>query len=492
MLEQNKFKQMKTLKINKIILLLIGLVVFNACVQDDDFGIPNIVIEEPNIPENQIRTLASLAGDLAQEQSSNDNIFEPQPLDYSNEDDVVSYTFNETDEYITGYVVSSDEAGNYFEELIIQDKAENPTIGIKLLIDVNPLFTKYEVGRKVYVKINGLAVGISNGVLTLGSQNGNSVDKIPSSFETDFIIRSAEVASIVPLPLNIADFTEDKTNIMIQLSGVQFNRNEVLSEESDFNTYASSQFDQFDGERTLESCDTGSSVIFSTSTFSDFKGLLLPQGQGNMRAVLSRTFEGNDFIVAINTPEDIDFDGIDTRCDPDFFECTGASGGGAAIFEENFENFNGFTTEGWTNINVSGGGTDWFIGNFSGSSYAQISGFNSGDDEINVWLVTPPVDLDNTTGEELSFDVQSNFDNGTILTVLVSNDFTGDPNTATWQLLDASIPSGPSSGFGSFEGVGPINISCIEGTVHFAFFYEGSDPNATTRYHVDNIEITGN
>ena len=29
-------------------------------------------------------------------------------------------------------------------------------------------------------------------------------------------------------------------------------------------------------------------------------------------------------------------------------------------------------------------------------------------------------------------------------------------------------------------------------TIHIGFFYEGSDPNATTRYHIDNIEVTGN
>ncbi|MFP4844402.1 DUF5689 domain-containing protein [Winogradskyella sp. PE311] len=486
---------MKALKINKIILLLIGFVVYNSCVQDDDFGTPNISIEEPNIPASQIRTLGSLGGDLAQEQSANDGIFAPQPLDYSNESDTVSYVFSDTDEYITGYVVSSDEAGNYFEEIIIQDKAENPTIGIKLLIDVNPLFTKYEVGRKVFVKISGLSVGIGNGVLTLGVLNGNEVDKIPSSFETQFIQRSSEVATIVPLPMSISDLNEgalNKTNMMIALSDVQFNRNEVFDTVNNLNTYASSAQDQFDGERTLESCASGDAVIFSTSTFADFKGLALPSGRGNVNAVLSRTFEADDFIVAINTPEDITFGGIENRCDPDFFECTGASGGGSAIYSENFEGFAGYAAEGWTNVNISGGSTEWVIGSFSGSSYAQISGFNSGDDEINVWLVTPPVNMDATVGEELSFDVQSNFDNGTILTVFVSSDFTGDPTTATWSLLDASIPSGPGGGFGSFESVGPINVSCVDGTVHYAFFYEGSDPSATTRYHIDNIEVTGN
>ncbi|WP_045475241.1 DUF5689 domain-containing protein [Winogradskyella sp. PG-2] len=473
---------MKTLKINKLILLLIGLVVFNSCVEDDDFNTPNTSVVEPVLDGSEI-TIASIAGRLAQEQDNGGT------LDYTDEDSVITFDFSATNEYMVGYVISSDEGGNYFEEIILQDKAENPTIGIKVLIDVNPLFIRYEVGRKVFIKLNGLAVGITNGVLTVGALNGNEVDKIPSASENEFILRSAAIATMVPMPLAFADFSDDKTNLLVELQDVQFNRNQATG-DNPF-SYASEGSDEFDGERTLESCTAASSVIFSTSTFADFKSLTLPSGRGNMTAILTKDFFGETFNIVVNSPEDINFDNAE-RCDPDFLECTGASGGGAAIYEENFEGFAGYAAEGWTNVNVSGGGTDWIIGNFSGSSYAQISGFNSGDDEINVWLVTPTINMDSSTGEELSFDVQSNFDNGTILSVYVSSDFTGDPATATWQILDASIPTGPSGGFGSFEGVGPINISCIDGDVNFAFFYEGSDPSATTRYHIDNIEVTGN
>lgn len=481
MSEQNKIHKMKTLKINKLILLLIGLVVFNGCVEDDDFDTPNTSIVEPNIPETSKVQISALAGELSQEQGNTS-------LDYTDEDTTYSYTFNENDLFMEGYVVSSDEGGNFFEEIIIQDNFENPTIGIKLLIDVNPLFIRYEPGRKVYVKLNGLSVGITNGVLTLGALNGNEVDKIPSASESDIIFRSSTIETLVPMPLEFSNFTDDKTNLFVQLQDVQFNRN-VVGDNAQ--TYASEESDEFDGERILESCATGTSVIFSTSTFADFKGLTLPSGRGSMNAILTKNFFGDTYNVVVNSPEDISLDGSD-RCDPDFLECTGPSGGGSAIYSENFEGFSGYAAEGWTNVNVSGGSTTWITGSFSGSTYAQISGFNSNEDEINVWLVSPGVDMDNTDGEEISFDIQTNFDNGEILSVLVSTDFTGDPLTATWEILDANIPSGPASGFGTFTGVGPINISCVDGTAYFAFLYEGSDPSATTRYHVDNIVVTGN
>lgn len=482
MLEQNKTITMKTLKINKLILLLIGFVVFTGCVEDDDFNTPNLSIVEPNITETQKRQISSVAGELAQAQGGGS-------LDYNDENTTYLYNFNDNDIYMEGFVVSTDEGGNFFKELIIQDKAENPTIGIKVLVDVTPLFVRYEVGRKVFIKLNGLSVGITNGVLTLGVLDGNRVGRISPAVENEYILRSAEKATIVPLPMEFADFSNSKTNLLVALEDVQFNRNQALGDNP--LSYASEGFDQFDGERTLETCATGSSVIFSTSTFADFKGLTLPSGRGSMNAVLTKNFFGDAFNVSINSPEDINFDSAE-RCDPEFLECSGPSGGGSVIFEEDFEGFGTFASEGWDNINVSGTGTDWFISSFSGNFYSRISAFSSGNSEADVWLVTPPINLDNTTGEQLSFDLEAAFDTGTILSVYVSTDYSGDPTTATWEILDATIPVGPSGGFGGLQPVGPINISCVEGTAVFGFFYEGSDPSATTRYHLDNVKVTGN
>ena len=116
---------MKPFKINIILALLFSVLGFISCVQDDNFNTPNLSFQEPEISANQLRTLSSLAGDLAQEQDNGGT------LDYTDQSTTVSYTFNENDEYISGYVISSDEAGNYFEELIIQDNYENPTIGMR-------------------------------------------------------------------------------------------------------------------------------------------------------------------------------------------------------------------------------------------------------------------------------------------------------------------------------------------------------------------------
>jgi hypothetical protein len=456
------------------------MIVVVSCVQDDEYEMPEFTITSVDFPSEQIITMDGVRTLLDAEISTTG-------------DQNALFTFPaDVDQYVLGYVISKDIAGNFFEELILQDSPSNPTTGIKVLINANPLSATYEFGRKVFIRVNGLSAAYNSGVLALGVRDGSELGQMAEASQKDFLYRDDEVTEIVPMPINIADFTDVLTNTYIQLNDVQFNRNDVLG--SNPITYAAEPSDEFDGERSLESCATGSSTIFSTSTFADFKGLTLASGRGTMDAILTKSFFGEAFNVVINDPSGINFDNTN-RCDPEVFTCTTESATGTEFYRENFEQFNNmedYEAIGWTNINVSGGNEVWEIGNFSNNNYAQISGFNSGEADIQSWLVTPSINMDTTIEEELFFQIEAAYDNGTALSVLIATDFTGDVTTANWQLLDITVPVGPSDGFGGFEDFGPVNLSCVEGSINLAFLYEGSDPSRTTRYHVNNIVITGN
>ena len=123
----------------------------------------------------------------------------------------------------------------------------------------------------------------------------------------------------------------------------------------------------------------------------------------------------------------------------------------------------------------------------------QASAFRSGENPMEVWLVTPGIDLSTTTDEELTFETKVGYHNGDALSVFVSTDFTGDIDTATWALVDADLADSPSSGYGStFTESGSINISCLEGNVFVAFKYLGSDGGITTTFQIENVKVTGN
>ncbi len=464
------------MKLNKFLtfLSLFTLLVFiSSCVEDEDFDLPNINVIDPNITANM--TFLNVMSRYQQAVDDGDDIA----------------VFDEAqDLFIEGYVISSDKAGNFFEELIIQNKiddsspADDPRLGLLVEVNVRGLSDTYEVGRKVYIKMNGLAVGLSHGVIVIGKQSGNSIEQIQEYEFRDFIIRDPEVAILTPKATTIGELTDQDENTLIQLNDMQIHRNNTAL------TYAGEASDQFDGFRTLESCADGGTISLQTSTFADFKSLQVPQDKGSIQGVFSRDF-GDDFnVFVINSTADVNFDNPE-RCDPNILECTGATSTAVTIFNEEF-NINDeddLDPLGWTNVNVSGGSERYEDSSFSGNTYMKISAFGTGEAPLEAWLVTPAINLDGTTQEELSFEISSNFETGQVLTAFITENYTGDPTTTEWVQLDANIPIG-SGGFGSFVS-STINISCLNGDVHVAFQYVGAAGGAETRYHIDDIKVTG-
>jgi len=469
---------MKTIKLNKIILLALGLVVFNACVQDDDFDTPNVQITDPVINGNII-DIDAVIGNLVQ----------------SGEDII---TFEDTNNFMEGYVISSDEGGNFFEELVLQDRAENPTAGIVVQVDVNPLFTIYEFGRKVYIKLDGLSVAVDNGVVQLGRRDGNELAKIAASEMETTILRTSELATIVPLEVSISDFTNDLESLFIRLTDVQFNRNDVLGD--DLKTFAAEDTDQFDGERVLESCANSSSVILSTSTFSDFKSLLLPANRGTIDGILTRDFFDEFYTLVLNSPEDINFTN-DVRCDPIELSCGLASTTGATnLFEDDFETQSTnslISGNGWTNF-IEAGTEGWEAYTQTGTNSSQgisarVGSFNSNDASSVAWLITPQIDLDANSGVTLNFETSNSFSDGSTMEVLFSSDWDGTEagiTTATWGILSDAYVTDDDDFFGDWFESGIVDLSCADGQIYIAFKYVGSgNSDFDGTYELDFVSI---
>jgi hypothetical protein len=466
---------------NKILTFLgvLMLTLFiTSCVEDDDFAIPNVVIEEPNIDElGQKTTFSAVVS---------------RYLDaVADGDEIGVFDDNDVPLYIEGYVVSSDKSGNFFEEIIVQnsldanDAGSDPRQGLKVEINVRSLSDTYEFGRKVYIKLNGLAIGLENGVYTLGKANGNVLEQLQDYEYLSFVLRSSEVATITPKLTTIGDLTEADENTLIQLENMQIHRNSIAL------TYAGEVSDQFDGFRTLESCADSGTIALQTSTFADFKSVQLPQNKGTVTAIFTRDFGDDTNVLVINSTADIVFDNTD-RCDPVFLECTGATSSAVTIFEEDFQtitNESQLDALGWTNVNVNGGGERFEDSSFSGDTYMKISAFGTGENPLEAWLVTPAINLDSTTEEEFTFNISANFETGQILTVFITENYTGDPTTTEWIFLDVDIPIG-GGGFGSFVSRN-VNISCLSGDINIAFKYLGAAGGAETRYHIDDIKVTG-
>lgn len=476
---------MKTFNFYKLIVLFVAAIFVVSCVQDDDFDIPSTEVTPVNI-EGNIITIDALYNALQQEINNNDN---------------ASLLFEETNSFVEGFVISNDEAGNFFEEIIMQDKASNPTRGVRVLIDTSPLFTYVEFGRKAYVSLDGLSVSFANGVLTLGIQNGSNAEKIPESQLRDFIIRDTVVAAIEPKVISFSDFNDNNVNQYIRLNNVQFEAFQVLGDNPQ--TYAGGAEDEFDGERVLESCETGQTVTFSTSTFADFKSLTLPAGSGTLDGILTKDFFGEAFNVTVNDPTTVLLDN-DMRCDPEQVDC------GIATNTENNILFSDFfetqtvnspiTGNGWTNF-IEEGTESWeaYFDDGTNASLgisARIQSFNSGDASSIGWLVTPQINFDAQDGETLNFKTSNSFSDGSDLVVLLSTDWDGVaaniPN-ANWSEIPAATIVSDDDFFGDFIPSGNVSLDCIDGMGYVAFKYTGSgEPDFDGTYELDEVQIQSN
>ncbi|GAL69668.1 DUF5689 domain-containing protein [Jejuia pallidilutea] len=339
---------------NFLITMLVAFVL--SCVGDDNFGVPNITNENPDIPVEKITTFKAIK-----------SLYE-QAINGGNTTVVVR-----DDIYIEGYVISSDKAGNFFEELIIQNKIDDsnpdndPRLGFKIDINQSSLSDTYQLGQKVFIKLQGLTLGETSGVVTIGKGDAVNVQQIQATEYRDIILRTNDIVEIKPKVVALENLTEADENTLIQLQNMQLNRFELGA------SFASESFDEFDGLRLLESCESGIQIIMQTSTFSDFKSLIVPQGSGTITGVFSRDFRDNFNVLVINSSADINFDSTE-RCDPIDFSCGLATtiGTGNLLYED-FEpqrNNRPIEIDGWTNYIEAG--TQAWEGYSSTSSNASL------------------------------------------------------------------------------------------------------------------------
>lgn len=490
---------MKATKIFTLIFVCALMVFVSACVNDDDYDLPNVSIQDPNIPADNITTFRAALERYIAAVDDNDNGEE----DFDEIGTDIGIFLSEEDEeliYIEGYVVSTDQAGNFFEEILIQNKTdestsnEDPRMGYRVSINIAGLNNTYELGRKVYIKLNGLAIGVSNGVYTIGKPDGTSIGQIGAFEYRDFVIRSTEVVEVSPKVAAISDLGDFDENTLIKLENTQFNRNQLGL------TYAGEASDEFDGFRTLENCETNASIPLQTSTFADFKSLPIDNGRGSITGIYSRDFRDDFGVFIINSRADINFESED-RCDPIELDCGLANTAGTMnLFADDFESqtpFSLITGNGWTNY-IEAGSEGWEAYTSGGTNSslgvsARMSAYQSGDASNIGWLIMPEIDFDAQEGETLQFQTSNSFSDGSTMELLYSTDWDGTEAgiaTATWGILPAAYIVQDGDFYGDWFTSGIVDLSCAEGTMHIAFKYVGSSiGDFTGTYELDEITL---
>ena len=239
---------------------------------------------------------------------------------------------------IYGIVTADDRSGNFYKQINIEDS----TGGITILINQNSLYTKYPVGRKVYVKLKGLYYGFYGGLPQLGIIDNGSMGQIPATVTDNFIVRASYPHTIKTDTLTLAALASPNTaylNRLVTIRDVEFMDNELgTTYAADPNTSS-----QSGTNRSIHSCSGSGSIIVRTSNYANFRDVKIPGGKGTITGIYT-VFNGDAQLVIRDT-NDVRFRGL--RCD-------GTTGN--YLFSEGFnDQVSGeVSLPGWTNFAEKG------------------------------------------------------------------------------------------------------------------------------------------
>jgi hypothetical protein len=165
-----------------------------------------------------------------------------------------------------------------------------------------------------------------------------------------------------------------------------------------------------------------------------------------------------------------------------------------------YQDFTSNTTDGanidilgWTNF-AEAGTVKWEQGIFSGTKYAEFSGYQSGQASNIGWLISPAINMDLQSNEKLAFDVAQAYvgSSSNSIELFVSKNFDGvNVLDATWQSIPFNKPPLNFETNFDFFSSGIIDLSEYTGYIYLAFKVKSSGTNFSLdgTYTIDNIRI---
>ncbi len=384
---------------------------------------------------------------------------------------------------ITGIVIANDATDNFYKTIVIQDS----TGGISVRLDGFGLATDYPIGQRLFIRLNGLWLGEYGGMLQLGGSvdyadpSFPEIIPIPAPLFSKYILVGNREPNPTPVKVRFEQLKDSMQSRLVQIDSIELVASDTAKSFGDAINKATVS-------HTLAVCN-GGSIYLRTSGFAKFAALKTPRGNGTITGVY--TIFGSQKQLVIRDTSDLSMNNL--RC---------SNGGPKQLFYEDFESIpvnNDLAINGWKNIPETGG--KLFTGKITGGNrYAEISAFATNQPLISSWLILPPINLNNSSNEQLSFLTKDGFDNGASLQVFISSNYDGSntPWKARWTLLKTIVSKGNINGIApKWTESGKIGLTGYTNTIYIVFKYDGNDlPNAvnkrTTAFQLDEIKIMGN
>lgn len=200
---------------------------------------------------------------------------------------------------IVGQVISDDSEGNIYKSIYLQDE----TGGIEFKAGLVNSHLLYKRGANMAIRCHALTLGKYGGLVTLGAASTDA--KYENAYLPEKVTPQITQASTHRELLDIRTLTipilqEEYANTLVKLEGVQFIDSELGQTYAD----ATNKESVPAVERTIEDKD-GNTVVLRTSSHALFADRSLPEGSGNIVAILS-FFNGKPQLI-VSLESDINF-----------------------------------------------------------------------------------------------------------------------------------------------------------------------------------------
>ena len=203
-------------------------------------------------------------------------------------------TFTESD-VIEGYVSSSDETGNIYKYIYIQDKPENPTQGLTISVDAVSTYAQFPQGSKVYIQLKDLALGKYGNFIQLGAMSADGVfGRIPEKVMKTNMSRSctAPVEKIVPKVMTLGEMgtaNDQYVGVLIEIKNAEFAAKTLCMQYAPEGTSVDRQL--------TDPTSTATTRVVRNSGFASFANRTLPAGNGSFVGILSKYNSAYQFYI---------------------------------------------------------------------------------------------------------------------------------------------------------------------------------------------------
>ncbi len=349
---------------------------------------------------------------------------------------------------VKAVVVSSDEGGNCYKYITVQDQ----TGGIEIAVDQSSLFNEYPVGQIVYINCDGLVVGDYYNKYQIGWIYENSIGRVNYMFLNKYLSKEGlpsmeNINALSPCggicEINSdADLSPDKVNCLCTIKGARFSSschglqlatNEVTC------------------DRALENF----SVVVRTSNYAKFRNIVIDATKEyDLTGIL--TIYKSDYQFTLRTAEDMK----PAAVEPQPTE---------VLVKRLAIDANSLTSGGWTQTTAGA----WNYQNFEGNDFLFHMPPTTGT--CDDWVISPEITIDDADCI-LKIEHQiADVTNPDFYQVYYSTTYQGGTiNLSDWHLY--SLTSYPTS-FANSNALTPVP----QGTFRIGIRYNKS--NASVQSH---------